>query len=180
MGSTAPVLYLQLWYFLILKNLAKKDGFKVCASAYPTLGHWKASAFWRVAPRFEKSESAPFREPVHPVSSLESSPMRPRRTSKFKVRPFHFHGAWDGRTPGLVRTTDKCWRTQRTPKNSRAGPARPGCWNSLELLSLLLKLLIAEIIGHQQPNNATIFLFTTLDIVSQLLTPTLTLTYINT
>ena len=104
-----------------------------------------------------------------------------RRTSKFKVRPNFQGGARDGRTPGLRTDGRRSVRTQRTPKNS--GPdllaARPGCWNSELfgaaefgglLLLLLLKLQIAEIIGHHRPNNGFVatILLTILGTFSQL------------
>ena len=86
-----------------------------------------------------------------------------------------FHGARDGRTPGLVR---KICADATYAKKAGAGPARPD-WNSelfgaVEFGRLLLKLLIAEIIGHRptmplsQP-SWTIAL-ASLDIFSQLLT----------
>ena len=64
----------------------------------------------------------------------------PRRSGRTDARS----GADDGR---------ESWRTQRTPKNSRAGPARPGCcWNSLELvLSLVLTAQIANRWHHRAP-----------------------------
>ena len=69
--TACNVLYWQLWYFLVLMNLAKKDECN-CASAYQRLGQWRASGFCRPAPRFENSESALWRESA-PVSSPESS-----------------------------------------------------------------------------------------------------------
>ena len=151
------------WCF---RFLAKKHN---CASAYRWLGDGRASAFWLEAHRFcsPKLES---RRAGLPSSRCGSPPPPPPTSTALGTdgRP-----VWCGRTKFCAYA-----------KKAGAGPARPDCcWNSelfgaVEFARLLLKLLIAEIIGHRptmalsQPSCSQLWTFFDADAIKQLLTLT--------
>ena len=130
--------------------MAKKDEYN-CASAYPRFGQWRASAFQRAAPRFSSRE---FRrralvERIAP-RFFSGEPRRRAGLPSSRCGPTSTALGTDGRPVWCGRTKFCAYA-----KKAGAGPARPGCcWNSelfgaVEFARLLLKLLIAEIIGHR-------------------------------